>query len=808
MIRHPRLARQVFLFLATAVATCWTTAFAGASSHGEVTLYRDSMGVPHIFGDTSAEVLYGLGYAITADRLAQMELNRRGARGRRAEILGQSAVEGDVTALDRSIDDRELLRMYRAIPAEHQAMMQSFVDGINRRIAEVRADPEHLTPYEFKQWGIQAQPWTLLDFLAYTASLPKGREGYERDNQAFLDAMVRQYGPDEGRQIFEDVVPLSDPDSPTTIPPGEDLAPAQPMPKPAPAAYPPSGATVLPHPYESPKEASRCLVIGPTRSASGHILMMEATADGPEAHLYGGGFNTAGFSFPGWGPPIMGRAAQHGWLLTSGQAHTTDTYVERLNPRNRYQYWFRGEWRTMLHHSETIPVKGGAPVVHEVATTVHGPVISWDLAHGVAYTERYAERGKELDNWVAVVEMSRAKTLADFASKGVARLAWNLGVCYGDVSGQFGFWEAGLLPKRPAGVDSRLPTPGTGEYEWSGFLDFNQRPHMLNPRQGYLHTWNSKATGWLPEGDDARIGKTFRTWAGSELASASHSLTLLDMQDINRKIFNALGAQDRTNTTPAFFAPYLRAALERTHTGPDTEEGRAAALMLSFNGLYEDLDGDGLYDNPGLTLFRTWLQVAPTVIFGPTMGTGWRDIDASRYLKYQTSLLLRALQGNDAGLPLRFDYFRGRDRDAVLIETLRKTVETLRPRFAGRDMTQWRLPIFWKYFDPSRETPEYPQLPGDGTAPRAWGKLGLGPVRVPHNGGEEWVGLMELAADHPVLYSVIEAGGQSQFIDPQAHGNPHLTDQVLLHARGNFKRIDLSPDEVRRTAVTTTRLAF
>jgi hypothetical protein len=58
------------------------------------------------------------------------------------------------------------------------------------------------------------------------------------------------------------------------------------------------------------------------------------------------------------------------------------------------------------------------------------------------------------------------------------------------------------------------------------------------------------------------------------------------------------------------------------------------------------------------------------------------------------------------------------------------------------------------------------------------------------------------------LYSVIEAGGQSQFIDPQGHGNPHLTDQVLLHARGNFKRIDLSPDEVRRTAVTTTRLAF
>jgi penicillin amidase len=799
-------------YLWVAILWCSSVALAQSTSHGEVTIYRDAMGVPHIVGRTSAAVMYGLGYALAQDRLVQIELARRGALGTRAEVLGPSSVGTDTTARDRTLGSAELMRMYRAIPSEHQAMMQSYVDGINRYIAEIARDPEHKMPYEFTKWGVAPRPWTLLDYLAIIAAMPIGRAGYELQNLAFLDAMTAQYGPDVGRQIFEDVVPLNDPDSPTTIPDGEDLAPRQPLPKPG---YFGASAGSLPRvnslvdlmerPAEAAIEASRCLVIGPSRSASGHVLMMEATADGPEAHLYGGGFDSAGFSTAGWGPPVMGRSAEHGWLLTSGHADTTDTYAERLNPRDKYQYWFKGAWRQMEHRSETIKVKGAPPVVHEVAVTVHGPVIKWDETSHVAYSQRYAERGKELDNWVGIVELARAKNVSDFASKGVARLAWSLGVCYGDSSGNFGFWEAGLLPKRPDDADSRLPTPGTGEYEWTGFLSADEHPHMLNPKQGYIHTWNSKATSWMREGDDARIGKTFRTWLGSDLAAAATAVTLLDMRDINRKIFNALGAQDRTNTSPEFFAPYIRAALERTD---DARVLRAGKLLLSFNGLYEDLDRDGRYDNPGLTIFRTWLQVAPQVIFGPSIGEWWSKIDATRYLKYQTSLLLRALQGKTAGLPLQFDYFKGRDRDAVIVETLRKTIDALQPQFPGKDMEEWRLPVFWKYFDPARESPDYPVLPGDPPTARTWAVLGLGPARVVHHGGEEWVGLMELNPERPVLYSVVEAGGQSMFIDPSGTGNPHLTDQVTMHAENEFKRIDLSPDLFERTPTATTKLTF
>ena len=154
--------------------------------------YRDPKGVPHVFAADSAAVMYGSGYAFAQDRLAQMELGLRGALGTRAEILGASALEGDKAARGRLLSAKELNRMYATLPLEHRLMMQAFVDGIDRHVDEVERDPEHLLPYQFKQWGIEPHRWTLLDYLAYIASYPRDRGGYERQNQAFLDAMTAE----------------------------------------------------------------------------------------------------------------------------------------------------------------------------------------------------------------------------------------------------------------------------------------------------------------------------------------------------------------------------------------------------------------------------------------------------------------------------------------------------------------------------------------------------------------------------------------------------------------------------------------
>ena len=808
-----RRVHPLIMMLALLAAWFASPALARPATAAEpVQIDRDAKGVPHIFARTAPAVMFGLGYALAHDRLAAMELRRRAALGTRAEVLGPSAVEGDKVARDRLLSRAELMRMFGAIPAEHQAMLRAFVAGYNRHVDELAAAPPVRTPYQFTQWGVRPARWTLLDYLAIIASFPNDRGGSERQNAAFLRAMIARHGPIAGRQIFEDVVPLNDPDSPTVIPPGEDRAPPQPLPRPGSAElFSDMGAASRsgdgPATDVTPREASRCLVIGPKRSASGHVLMLQETADGPESHLYGGGFDTAGFALTGWGPPIMGRSLDHGWLLTSGVADTTDTFAEKLNPADRRQYWFKGAWRTMQHRIETIKVKDAAPVQHEVAATIHGPVVAWDAANGTAYTERYAVRGHEIDNWVAGINMARARSLAEFEQTGIARVAWNLGICYGDTAGHIAFWEAGLLPIRAPGADSRLPTPGTGEYEWQGFLSLAQRPRMIDPAQGFFHAWNSKATGWSREGDDARLGKTFRTWLGNALAQSSDRVTLADMRRFNHAINTAIGGPDRTAAPPWFYAVYLAAAADQAS---DPEIKEAIKLMLAFDGRYEDTDGDDFYDSPGLPLFRAWLTAAPQLIFGPTIDDWWSKADEGRYLRYQSSLLLRALQGRSAGLPLAFDYWQGRSRDAVLANSVRKVIDTLRPQFGDKPLAAWRQPIYWKYLDPARKSASRPPFPDpDAPGPRLGAVLGLTPDAVPHSGGDEWTGLMELDPTGPrSIETVIEAGGQNLTIDGAGQGNPHLADQVWLHANDQFKTIEMTPAVVHPAAETSQTIAY
>ncbi len=769
-----------------------------------VRIDRDTLGVPHVFGESSEAVLFGAGYAEAQDRLADMEQSRRRALGRLAEVLGPSAMQSDIVSRQRLPEKAELLRMYAALPGEYQRMLQAYVGGVNRAIAEIEADPDHKTPYEFSKWGVKPERWILTDFLAMIASFPRGRGGSEVANLRFLQAMTVQHGEAKARQLFNDLVPVSDPDTPTVIPKGEDLAPPQPMPQATFLTLAPLGEAAEPIPAPG-KDHSRCLVLGPQRTASGKVIMMEATADGPEIHLHGGGFDSAGFTTPAWGVPIMGRGPHHAWLITSGHGDSTDTFAEKLDPKNPNRYWFKGAWRQMERQTQTILVKGAPPVVHEFRRTVHGAVVSEDKANSIAYTQRFAMRGHELENWVSLVDMQRAQSLSEFDAA-MGKMSINFGICYGDESGQIGFWETGLMPRRAPGTDPRLPTLGTGEYEWQGFLSPAERPHMLNPKQGYIHAWNSKATSWSREGDDGRMGATFRTWLGNKLAAGSHGATLVDMIDYNRQIWNGFSARDRANAPPYMFEPMLRSAATSAN---DPEVTQAVELMLSWNGRYEDRDADLRYDNPGLTLFRTWLETAPKVLFGPVMSNWWNDIDAKRYQKYRTAFLYRTLQGTAAGLPVEFDYFQGRSRDAVVAQTIRQTIAAVRPKFGQSAMADWKMPIFWKYFTEGAEDPARPPLPDDDErAKTLWGELGLGPKMVPLNGGEGWVGIMELTPGSPAIYTITEVGGQNQFIDPTGRGTAHLTDQVAMHAENRFKRIDLAPQAITAGRQSSFQLTF
>src|SRR3546814_18700410 len=94
--------------------------------------------------------MFGAGYAIAADRLAAMELARHNTQGRRAELLGASAPEGDKMMRGRKLSDATLMQRYKALAPEHRRMIRALVAGLNKPIDQVYADPARIEPRQSK----------------------------------------------------------------------------------------------------------------------------------------------------------------------------------------------------------------------------------------------------------------------------------------------------------------------------------------------------------------------------------------------------------------------------------------------------------------------------------------------------------------------------------------------------------------------------------------------------------------------------------------------------------------------------------
>jgi acyl-homoserine lactone acylase PvdQ len=782
----------------------------------KLTIYRDHSGVPHVFADTPEALYFGGGYALTQDRMAEFDRARRAARGRMAEI-DPSLLEADKQARQAAYSSAEIQAMFDSLAPQHQRMLEAHVAGMNRAIDEAIADPQNKMPYEFGVlWKVTPERWTVHDYIAtYAAhrrSLSSGG-GRELVNLAFHQYLVARHGRKAARRIFDDVLPLGDPDAIPTIASNgaspRNLAKIPPPAKLGQAAIEASRALLAAMSSSGQRSESRSVVIGSRRSANGHVLMLQATSDGPQIHYSGAGFEAYGYTRQGGGPLIQGRGPTFGWLQSIGWDDMIDTFAEKLNPANKYQYWFKGKWREMARHTETLLVRGGPAVTLEIAKTIHGPVVAWDLERQTAYTQQHALEGLEMRDWACNLEFTRARSLAGF-EQSVQLCAASSNIQYGDEDGHIAHWHVARQPIRARGTDPRLPVPGTGEYEWQGFTTFSDYPKVLDPPEGYLHVWNNKATADTSYRDAHRWGATFRNYLAHDLVRNKRSITMDDMREINRKLGVSWGGTDSTLTSPKFFAPYLQSAV-----AGDPRLERVVAALANWNGLFEDLDQDGRYDEPGLTIFLKWLQLAREMILVDDIG----DWEPRTIAIYRTAILHRAVQGKDAGLPMRYDWFNGQDRNAVLRRTVARTAEELTKEFASADPSAWRTPIFWKYYDPAAIATQPDKKP---YSPDPWvgvvvdefsgwqgstaASLGLIPRAVPANGSERWNGLMEISRDTKDILDVTPVGGQNQFINLAGKGNPHLADQLMLHVNFQFKKVPLTRKAIEQEAESVTVL--
>jgi penicillin G amidase len=478
-----------------------------------VEVRRDAWGVSHIYGRTITDLMFAQGFVHAQDRLWQMDYQRRVVAGRLAEVLGPVVLPAD--------QSQRILGLRRVAEAEVTSIedgvlcaeLEAYSAGVN---ACIEREP---LPVEFALLRYEPEPWTPVDSLSWAKMISWGLS-INWETELLRKALIDRLGPELAAEFelpWPAHWPVVTPSAARHLPEQQPLPSPPTRIRPAPEAgsddsgderagsgFPPMGAA----------SGSNNWVVAGSRSTSGMPLLandmhlpLTAPAIWYENHLCAEAerLNVTGVSFPGIPYVVSGHNGHVAWGFTNGYPDVQDLFVEHLRRStagDRVEYEFRGEWRPADVRMEVIRVKGQEPVLQEVIRTHHGPIIN-ALAPGLAAPfsasglpeEPLALRWTSLDPDTmldAIRGLNQARSCVEVreALRGWASPIQN--VVYADVHGDTGYSYPGRVPIRAAG-DGRLPVSGwTGEYEWLGYVPFEDLPHQRNPAAGYIASANNR----------------------------------------------------------------------------------------------------------------------------------------------------------------------------------------------------------------------------------------------------------------------------------------------------------------------------
>jgi penicillin amidase len=486
-----------------------------------VTIDRDAWGRPWIRARSTEDLVMAQGYVMAQDRLWQMDLLRRVASGELSEIFGGVALNFDKE--NRTLGMRAAAeRAVADSTPEIRGLLESYARGVNQYI-ETRGNK---LPIEFVALGYRPRAWTPTD--TYLISLYM----YKTLTSTWKSKLNRQWitekvGPERAKDLFAPDSPLdhyivggaaSDAavDAPTKRgSAAESLSPTSFL-----SAHPanlPSfripvwdGAREFLVQFEEESSeiiGSNNFVVSGAHTASGKPLLANDTHLGLGVpciwyliHLTAPGWNVEGFALPGAPLVIIGHNDRIAWGFTNSNADVQDLYIETFAPASpqgqALVYRANGSWIPAQVRHETIRVRGKADEQLDVIVTRHGPIIHHDPENegGRAYALRWTalEKGGldfgfplygRAQNWNEFLEVTR-----HIAGPGQNSI-------YADVDGNIGFTIPARIPIRAHG-NGALPVPGdTDDYEWTGYIPFEELPRAFNPPDGIIATANARTVG-------------------------------------------------------------------------------------------------------------------------------------------------------------------------------------------------------------------------------------------------------------------------------------------------------------------------
>ncbi len=488
-----------------------------------VTIVRDAAyGVPHVYGVTHADVMYGAGWAGAEDRLFLMDVLRHTGRAELSSFAGGSAANREMDRtqwqlapyteadLQRQVDDAP--KLYGAGGQALVDDVAAYIDGINGWIAKARLDPT-LLPAEYAALGKLPEDWKATDVIA-TASLIGGifgkGGGREVDSAQALEALQARFGAAKGRAAWRDFREKRDPETITTIRgtrfPYETASPfakrglalpdpgsvrATPTGPPvqgaaaAPAAAPdPTGASAvagaLLQAASKPAHASNWLLVSAAKSQTGHPIAVMGPQVGyyvpqilMELDLHGPGVDARGAAFPGVNLYVqLGHGRDYAWSATTANSDNVDTFAEVLC-QDDVHYLYRGECRPMERLDRTNTWTPNAtdqsPPGSETLTayrTVHGIVVARGTVKGrkVAFAQARTTYFHEADSALGFRELNDPGFVHDPDSflRAASDINFGFNWAYVDAS-HIAYYQSGWYPERAKGTSPDFPVLGTGE---------------------------------------------------------------------------------------------------------------------------------------------------------------------------------------------------------------------------------------------------------------------------------------------------------------------------------------------------------
>jgi penicillin amidase len=587
-----------------------------------VEVIRDEWGIPHIYAENAHDLFFAQGFVQAQDRLWQLELNRRTAKGTLSEIFGDLALDTDRAARTFGFGRLGLTDLENYVEKDVKNYLQAYSDGVNAFLQH----PGCKLPVEFSLIRHKPELWTPEDSLAFSR-LMLWQLSHAWYGEIVRAKIIEKVGEERAAEL--DITYPAE--NPLTLPQGIEFNLLNKNGK----------LEGVKGPFLNRSQGSNSWVISPSRSTDGktyhcndmHLALMLPSI-WYETHLSSPEFHVSGVSLTGLPMILVGHNDNIAWGSTLAYTDAEDLYIEKFNPNNDTQFEYKGNWVDATVINEEIKVKGEKnPYIERVIITRHGPIISDVIGNPTTKLAVNSMALKPSKSLYGYSLLNKASNWDEFVEAMRFIDATQLNMTYADNQNNIGYWVTGKVPIRAEGHFGNIPVPGwTGENEWTGEVPFEEMPHALNPKKGYLVTCNHKV---IPDDYPYFLGNVwmsgYRARRFEEIIESKEKLSVDDFKAMHMDFMCIPGRE------------FVKRLKDFESTDPDIEQ--TLSLLKAWDGnLTADSIGGTIYEVTRYfivrDIFERGLGEELTISI---MGKGFNPVlySANEFFGHESETLLR-----------------------------------------------------------------------------------------------------------------------------------------------------------------------